>query len=199
MKKILASALLVAAVAAVQQSVASLNNANTPIWLFKDVNTGSASLVYDFDIGYRAEASLDHIDGGVIDSWIQAGLYSSGSLTLNVNLLGISEYSIQLAMTPFNVVPFWTSVYWTHPGALLKGDASSLAVAVESGYELAGGEFGLKYYINNKYPKVSLLDLITKTSSVFFPSLSIFTNKAFQNLNLDGWGWNVDQYNPIVY
>lgn len=199
MKILFASALLVAAVAAVQQSVASYTNSQSPLNLFNDVNTGSVKLVYDFDFGYKAEGALEHIDGGIVDTWIQAGLYSTGTVTLNVNLLGISEYSIQINMTPFYIIPFWTSFYWTHPGALLKGDATELAVAVESGYELHGGEVGLKYYINSKYPKVSFMDLITKTSSVFYPSFSVFTNKAWQNANLDGWDWNTDRWNPTVY
>jgi hypothetical protein len=199
MKKILASALLVAAVASIEQSVASYGNTNNPINLYNNVDVGHVSFTYDFDIGYKAEGALVHKKNAIVDTWIQAGLYSTGSLNFNVNLLDITEYQFQLSVNPFYIIPFWTSLYWTHPGALLSGEASELSLALESGYELHGGEVGLKYYINSKYPKVSFMDLITKTSSVIFPSLSIFTNKAFQNANLDGWAWNLDQHNPTVY
>ncbi len=194
MKKIFASAILAAVAAANQLSVASFTNSASPYALFNDATKGFAKVIYDIDLGYKLEGSLDHIDNGIVDTWAQVGLYSSADCTLQVNLLNIQEFYIKIATVPLYVVPFWTSIYWTHPGALMSGDASELSLAVESGYELHGGEIGLNYYINSLYPKVSLLDLILQTSTTFYPDLSIFTNTMAQNAGLSGWDWNIDRF-----
>ena len=160
MKKIFLSAILAAVASATQMSVASFSNSATPYSLFNDAKAGFAELIYDIDFGYKLESSLDHIEGGIVDTWVQVGLYSNVDFTFNVNLLGLTEYSVKVSTVPFYIVPFWTSLYWTHPGALMSGDATEFAVAVESGYDLHAGEIGLNYYINTQYPKVSLLALI---------------------------------------
>jgi len=97
--------------------------------------------------------------------------------------------------TPLYIIPWWTSIYWTHPGALLSGAADGISLATESGYELHGGELQFNYYINHQYPKTTFVDLIDGQTTSWYPDPSVFTNTIAQNDGYNGgWDWNNDRF-----
>ena len=91
MKKILFTALLAAFTAANDYLVGAFTNEGSPFALVNNPRM-FVNLIYKMDFGYRLQNSLDHIDNGIIDSWLEVGLYSYGHFEMQVNILDLGEY-----------------------------------------------------------------------------------------------------------
>jgi len=65
-----------------------------------------------------------------------------------------------------------------------------MSAVADLGYSLTLGDIQTYYFMNTQLPKVSILDIITSGSKVYFPSLPSTTanNKA----GVSGWDWNID-------
>jgi hypothetical protein len=203
--KILFAAALIAAVGfAKKPAVKSLNGQ----WTTGGTSSGSGlelitatskwgflSASYDFDFGYNMEKSLEQGEAteGVMDMWTQASLYSSGKLFLDVNILGLHELSVRINTTPFQFVPLWASVYYTHPAAVSKGIIDAYGAAIEFGWEYVLGNVQVEYYMNDLVPSVSIMDYISGTTDFIvpdFPTINAVTN----NGGVTGWGDSASQF-----
>ncbi len=58
---------------------------------------------------------------GIIDNWIEGSLWSNVDLYINVNVLNLQELYIKVSLLPFQIIPLWASLYYTHPGAVYQG------------------------------------------------------------------------------
>ena len=148
---------------------------------------GFAKAYYDYDFGYEVQSKFEQGETeGVIDMWSQLSLQSSASLTLDVNILGLHECSIKINTTPFQFVPFWASLYFTHPAAVSKGVIAEHGAALEFGWEYAIGNVGVEYYMSDLVPKVSILDYLTDKTDYIAPDFIKF-NADENNAGIQGW------------
>ena len=124
---------------------------------------------------------------GVMDMWSEVSLYSSGKLFFDVNILGLHELSVRINTTPFQFVPFWASLYYTHPAAVAQGVIDAYGAALEFGWEYTLGDVQVEYYMNDLVPSVSIMDYISGKSKYIvpdFPTINAVTN----NGGVNGWG-----------
>lgn len=125
----------------------------------------------DFDFGYgfasdqvpsTPDANGDNI---FTDNWVQAELWSEANIGFTLNILGYSICTVNVAITPFHIVPLWLSLYHTHPYRYLV-DGESPIVSIQTGYEIHAGEVQLQYSMNNLLPHVSLYDALFNSGEI---------------------------------
>jgi hypothetical protein len=167
MRKILLSAICLIAtiVSAGKTSVMAKSDNFVNI---NDATKGFFTLGYSADFGYGANTgySVDAETNSVTAS-ATAGLYSSFDIVAMLNLYGLFELNVKLATVPLAVNPISTSASWTHPIALSQGE--EMTGIINAGYSFTIGDVQVYYYINNLFPKVSLLDYITGDSTSLLP------------------------------
>jgi hypothetical protein len=190
MRKILLSAICLIAtiVSAGKTSVMAKSDNFVNI---NDATKGFFTLGYSADFGYGANTgySVDAETNSVTAS-ATAGLYSSFDIVAMLNLYGLFELNVKLATVPLAVNPISTSASWTHPIALSQGE--EMTGIINAGYSFTIGDVQVYYYINNLFPKVSLLDYITGDSSFLIPG-DITTSSASNVAPPNGFDWNVDR------
>jgi hypothetical protein len=148
---------------------------------------GYAKAIYDYDFGYQVQNDFEQGETeGVMDMWSQLALYSSASLTLDLNILGLHSCSIKINTTPFQFVPFWASLYFTHPAAISKGVIEEHGAALEFGYEFLIGNIDVEYYSGYLAPTVSILDYLTDETDFIVPDFVKF-NADDNNAGIQGW------------
>lgn len=196
MRKILLSAVcLLATIVSAKTSVMAKTDSYT---LFSDLVKGFATLSYSADFGYGANTGYEvDSDDNTVTASATAGIYSNVDLVFMANLYGLLEVNVKLATVPVAFNPISTSASWTHPIALSQGE--EMTGVISAGYDFNIGDVQVYYYINNLFPKVSLLDLITGDSSSFLPgdiTASTFVNQpAGYDWNVDrNYAWNADPY-----
>jgi hypothetical protein len=190
MRKILLSAICLIAtiVSAGKTSVMAKSDNFVNI---NDATKGFFTLGYSADFGYGANTgySVDAETNSVTAS-ATAGLYSSFDIVAMLNLYGLFELNVKLATVPLAVNPISTSASWTHPIALSQGE--EMTGIINAGYSFTIGDVQVYYYINNLFPKVSLLDYITGDSNFLIPG-DITTSSASNVAPPNGFDWNVDR------
>ena len=186
MRKILLSAVcLLATIVSAKTSVMAKQDTFS---LFSDATKGFAQLGYTFDFGYGANTgySVDEETNSVTAS-ATAGIYSGFDVEFKSNIYGLFELNVKVATVPVAFNPVSTSAQWTHPIALSQGE--EMTGVVSAGYDFTIGDVQVYYYINNLYPKVSLLDYILGTASSLLPG--DFSTVSFNNPPT-GFDWNND-------
>ena len=148
---------------------------------------GYAKATYDFDFGYEVQNAFEQGETeGVMDMWYQLSLQSTFEFTLDVNILGLHTCSIKINTTPFQFVPIWGSLYFTHPAAVSKGVIEEYGAALEFGYIYFLGNIGLEYYMSDLVPNVSILDYINGDTDFIVPDFIKF-NADENNAGNQGW------------
>ena len=195
MRKILLSAICLIAtiVSAAKTSVMAKEDSYT---VFSDTKMGSLTLGYSADFGYGANTGYEiDAETNSVTASATAGLYSSFDLVASLSLYGLFDLNLKLATVPVAVNPISTSASWTHPIALSQGE--EMTGIINAGYSFTIGDVQVYYYINNLFPKVSLLDYITGDSTFILPG-DITTSSASDASPPNGFDWNVDR-NAAVY
>jgi hypothetical protein len=195
MRKILFAALAaVASAASHRNSLVRWENENV---LFSDASPATMlefKINYDFDFGYGVavdqEPAGEDQDGPlIIDNWVQFELWSDANFGFTFNLFGIHLAQVNVNLQPFHIVPWWFSIYHTHPVRVAAGDPMHLFT--EMGYELAFGDVQLQYAPSTLLPHVSILDFILGNGDIL-PS-NIFQSVADINARTDaGWEYKAD-------
>jgi hypothetical protein len=66
-----------------------------------------------------------------------------------------------------------------------------MSANIDLGYSLTLFDISTYYYLNTLLPKVSILDIFTSGSKVYYPTLpSDYTANA---AGVSGWDWNIDK------
>jgi hypothetical protein len=170
--------ILFAAIAAAVASAAGLKQRlvryDKEVVIFEDANPATKySLIMnaDFDFGYglaadQEPASADaNGDNVLTDNWIQTELWSGANIGFTLNILGYSISTVNIAFTPFQIVPLWLSLYHTHPYRFLV-DGEDPVATFQAGYELHFGEVQLQYGMSNLLPHVSLYDAFFNSGDI---------------------------------
>lgn len=192
MRKILLSAVcLLATIVSAKTSVMAKSDSYT---VFSDLSKGFMSLGYSADFGYGANTgySVDS-DTNTVTSSFTAGLYSNLDFVALLNLYGLFELNVKVATVPVAVNPITTSAQWTHPIALSQGE--EMSGVISAGYSFTVGDVQVYYYINNLFPKVSILDYLLGTTSDLIPgdiTTSTFAASSLGSVPF-GYDWNVDR------
>ena len=196
MRKILLSmaCLLATIVSAGKTSVMAKADSYT---VFSDLTKGFFTLGYAADFGYGANTGYEvDADTNAVTASATAGLYSNFDLLANINLYGLFELNLKLAIVPVAVNPIVTSASWTHPLALSQGE--EMTGLIDAGYSFTIGDVQAYYYINHLTPKVSILDYITGDSTNIIPG-DITTSTASSFAPPAGFDWNSDRLTPNVW
>jgi hypothetical protein len=190
MRKILFAVLAaVASAASHRSSLVRWENENV---LFRDASPATKfefKINYDFDFGYGVaadqEPAAEDFEGPlIIDNWVQFELWSDANFGFTLNLFGIHLCQVNVNLQPFHIVPWWFSIYHTHPARLAMG--GPLHLFTEMGYELEVGDVQLQYAPSTLFPQVSILDFILGKGDIL-PS-NIFKSVADINARTDA-GW----------
>jgi len=162
--------------------------------VFSDLTKGFFTLGYAADFGYGANTGYEvDTDTNAVTASATAGLYSNFDLLANINLYGLFELNLKLATVPVAVNPIVASASWTHPLALSQGE--EMTGLIDAGYSFTIGDVQVYYYINNLFPKVSIIDYLTGTTNSLLPgdiTTSTFTNSAL-GTGPSGFDWNYDR------
>lgn len=189
MRKILLSAvcLLATIVSAKTSVMAKADSYN----LYSDNTVGLVQFGYSVDCGYGANTgySVDS-ETNTVTASATAGIYSNLDLLLNMNLYGLFELNLKLATVPVAFNPVSTSASWTHPIALSQGE--EMTGLINAGYDFTIGDVQVYYYINNLFPKVSILDYLLDNTLSLLPG-DITTSTYSSASAPSGYDWNVDR------
>ena len=185
--KILLAAAILATVGYAQQILVKKTNSADPWKLDIATKWGYAKAYYDYDFGYSVQNDFEQGETeGIMDMWSQLSLQSSASFNLDVNILGLHTCLIKINTTPFQLVPFWASLYFTHPAAVSKGVIAEHGAALEFGWEYIVGNVGVEYYMSDLVPNVSILDYLTDKTDYVVPDFIKF-NADENNAGIQGW------------
>jgi len=189
MRKILLSMICVLAtvVSAAKTSVMAKEDSYT---VFTDNTKGFFTLGYAADFGYGANTGYEvDADTNAVTASATAGLYSNFDLLADFNLYGLFELKLKLATVPIAVNPIVASASWTHPLALTQGE--EMTGLIDAGYSFTIGDVQVYYYINNLFPKVSIIDYLTGDSNSLLPG--DITTTTFSSATPSGFDWNYDR------
>ena len=193
MRKILLSAIcLLATVASAGKTSVMAKSDSYDV--FSDLTKGYLTLAYSADFGYGANTgySVD-AESNTVTASATAGLYSNLDLGAYLNLYGLFELNVKVATVPVAVNPISTSASWTHPIALSQGE--EMTGLINAGYSFTIGDVQVYYYINNLFPKVSILDYINGATSFIIPGDITTSTYAASALGSspNGFDWNTDR------
>ncbi len=192
MRKILFAtiAYIASVVSAAKNSVMAF--ASSPsISIINDNTLGTATFDYNIDFGYGFNTAISYPDDSNVQLGATFGLYSQVDLILKANIFGLGLYNLKVTLTPLALTPFNGNFQFTHPLAMAT-QGSQMDASVDLGYAITLGDISTYYYLNNLYPKVSILDWFIKSSTQYLPDLpaSSYTGNA---AGVNGWDWNIDE------